>query len=84
MLLPHWATLILATPSATRQSPVGSAAAAPPTPLARKIAADISFIGKWRGRCNMAETCACVDGPNEGKSPHWAFSVDEAAFNRSM
>jgi hypothetical protein len=32
----------------------------------------------------MVQTCACVDGANEGKTPHWAISVDEKAFNQSM
>jgi hypothetical protein len=39
---------------------------------------------KFRGQCNMAQTCACFDGTKKGKTPHWAFSVDEMAFNRSM
>src|SRR6516164_1022688 len=79
MLPLHCATRMLATPSATRQSPVGSAATALPARLASNIAAEIRVTSKsLRGHCNMAQTCACVDGANEGKSPHWAFSVDEA------
>jgi hypothetical protein len=85
MLPLHCATRMLATPSATRQSPVGSAAIAQGAPLAANIAAEKSAIqSKFLGHCNMAQTCACVDGVNEGKTPHWAFSVDETAINRSM
>src|SRR5690242_3270056 len=84
MLLPHCATRILATPSATRQSPVGSAARAEDTSAPSKdtdrTRADFTM---YRGQCNMIQTCACFAGANEGKTPHWAFSVDEMAFNRS-
>jgi hypothetical protein len=38
----------------------------------------------FRGQCNMAQTCACVDGRIKGKTPHCAFSVDDVTINRSM
>ena len=85
MLPLHWATRMLATPSATRQSPVGSAARADD---AKDICKNTDKIKAgftmFRGQCNMAQTCACVDGTNGGKTPHRAFSVDEMAINRSM
>src|SRR6516225_4221008 len=81
MLLPHCATRILATPSATRQSPVGSAARAEvmlaPSRDTDKIRADFTM---FRGQCNIVQTCACFAGANEGKTPHWAFFVDEMAI----
>src|ERR1700748_3058140 len=69
-LPPHCATRILATPSATRQSPVGSAAKAELTQAACRIT-DKRKAGftMFRGQCNMTQTCACVDGANEGKTP---------------
>jgi hypothetical protein len=76
---------MLATPSATRQSPVGSAARAAvmsvPSKNTDKKNADFT---KFRGQCNMVQTCACVDGGIKGKTPHCGFSVDDVAFNRSM
>jgi hypothetical protein len=38
----------------------------------------------FRGQCNITQACACFDDTNEGKSPHWLFSVDEIAINRTM
>src|SRR5579871_4997419 len=74
----HWATRTLATPSATRQSPVGSAAMAGRAPAPRTIPNEsMTARMRDRGHCNMAQTCACVDGANKGKTPHQAFSVDE-------
>jgi hypothetical protein len=58
MLPLHSATRMLATPSATRQSPVGSAAKADAMPVAKKTAenATVRMIFPWR--CNMVQTCA--------------------------
>jgi len=85
MLPLHCATRMLATPSATRQSPVGSAASAEvmsaPSKNPDRKSADFKM---FRGQCNMVQTCACFAGTNKGKTPHWAFSVDEMAINRSM
>jgi hypothetical protein len=36
------------------------------------------------GDATLRETRACFDGANEGKTPHYAFSVDETSINRSM
>jgi hypothetical protein len=56
MLLPHCATRTLATPSATRQSPVGSAAKAE---VAYGVSMNtdrkmVSFT-MFRGQCNMGQ-----------------------------
>src|ERR1043165_5009553 len=56
MLPLHWATRMLATPSATRQSPVGSAALAAKRPLASRNAEHISVARKARrGQCNIVK-----------------------------
>ena len=57
------------------KDPVGSAARAGSAPAPRKIP-DESMTVRMRmrigirGHCNMAQTCACVDGANKGKTPH--------------
>src|ERR1700683_4178261 len=66
MLPLHSATRMLATPSATRQSPVGSAASAEATPVAqRPVAKNIPEYTAVRviflGQCNMVRTCAWID-----------------------
>jgi hypothetical protein len=52
-----------------------------PSKNTEKKSADFTVL---RGQCNMVQTCACFAGANEGKTPHWTFSVDEIAINRSM
>ena len=54
MLPLHSATRMLATPSATRQSPVGSAARADARPVVKKIAENITLRMIFRGQCNIA------------------------------
>jgi hypothetical protein len=54
MLPLHSATRILATPSATFQSPVGSAARADATPAAKNITENITLRMMFGGQCNMA------------------------------
>src|SRR6185436_18300795 len=84
MLPLHWATRMLATPSATRQSPVGSAAKAGAA-LAARIAEKTSTRALDLGQCNMVETYAYLADLKPGvKTPHWAFSVDDMAINRRM
>jgi hypothetical protein len=58
MLPLHSATLMLATPSATLQSPVGSAAKAEAVPVDRMIAEYTIVRMTFRGQCNMVQTCA--------------------------
>jgi hypothetical protein len=71
---------MLATPSATRQSPVGSAAsAAVKEVIGNNTDKKIAVFTMFLGQCNIGQTCACVADKNEGKTPHWAFSVDENA-----
>jgi hypothetical protein len=54
----HCATRILATPSATRQSPVGSGAKAGARPVAKNIPEYMADSMIFRGQCNMVSTCA--------------------------
>src|SRR5689334_17689127 len=84
MLPLHWATRMLATPSATCQSPVGSAASAGLKP-ATKVNPDKTIVRADNLRqCNMVRTYALVGWLGVGvKTPHSAFSVDEAGINRS-
>ncbi|HWX30867.1 MAG TPA: hypothetical protein VNZ53_25945 [Steroidobacteraceae bacterium] len=70
MLPLHSATRILATPSATRQSPVGSAAKAEARPADKNIPEKISLRMMFGGQCNMVQTYALMDIPKEGKTPH--------------
>src|SRR5664279_5102344 len=84
MLPLHWATRMLATPSATRQSPVGSSASAGARPVAKNMPEYVTMRVTLLRQCNMVRTCALVDDANEGKTPHCAFSVDELTNNRSM
>src|SRR5450756_383401 len=56
----HWATRMLATPSATRQSPVGSSARAGARPAAKNNPEYTVMRMMFRGRCNMGQTCASV------------------------
>jgi hypothetical protein len=68
MLPLHSATRMLATPSATFQSPVGSAAKADPEKadpektdakqVAKKNPEYATVRVMFRGQCNMARTCA--------------------------
>src|ERR1044072_1890195 len=56
----HWATRMLATPSATRQSPVGSAASAGLKPAA-KVNPDKTIVRADNFRqCNMVRTYALL------------------------
>jgi hypothetical protein len=70
MLSLHCSTRMLATPSATRQSPVGSSASAGARPVAKNIPEYTAVSMNFRGQCNMVQTCALIDDPNEGKTPH--------------
>src|ERR1700753_584543 len=79
----HCATRILATPSATRQSPVGSAAKADTSPVAKNNAEYVTVRRVFRGQCNIRQTCALEMVKSWAKKPHCVFSVDEAAINRS-
>src|SRR5258705_13823086 len=63
MLPLHWATRMLATPSATSQSPVGSAANAMLRPVARKNPENTIECATVLGQCNMVEAYAYVDDP---------------------
>src|SRR4051795_12386160 len=58
----HWATRMLATPSATRQSPVGSAASAgPELKPAAKVNPDKTIVRADNLRqCNMVRTYALL------------------------
>src|SRR5438876_12070976 len=56
----HCATRMLATPSATRQSPVGSAASAGATPVAKKNPKKTILRARVLGQCNMVQTYALV------------------------
>ena len=60
MLPLHSATRMLATPSATLQSPVGSAAKRPMRqgPVAKNIPEYVTVRMMFRGQCNMVQTCA--------------------------
>src|SRR4051812_19690185 len=58
MLPLHWATRMLATPSATRQSPVGSAARAEATFVAKKNPEKTILRARVLGQCNMVQTYA--------------------------
>jgi hypothetical protein len=49
---------MLATPSATFQSPVGSAASAEVTPVAKKNPEKTILRARVLGQCNMVQTCA--------------------------
>jgi hypothetical protein len=52
---------------------------------ASNVPAQISITcERCLGQCNIVETFACVDRRNKGKTPHWAFSVDDVAINRRM
>jgi hypothetical protein len=64
MLPLHWATLMLATPSATCQSPVGSAANADPEiTLVAKINPENAIVrANDLGQCNMVRTYALLAG----------------------
>src|SRR6202048_3236107 len=63
MLPLHCATRMLATPSATRQSPVGSTAKAGARPVAKNIPEYTTVRMVFRGQCNMVQTCALGDDP---------------------
>src|SRR5258706_15366895 len=69
MLPLHSATRILATPSATLQSPVGSAARAGAKPVAKNNPEYATVRMIFRGQCNMGQTCAYVGDQIEGKTP---------------
>ena len=56
----HCATRMLATPSATRQSPVGSAASAGTKPVAKKNPEKTILRARVLGQCNMVQTYALV------------------------
>ena len=58
MLPLHSATRILATPSATRQSPVGSAPAPDARPVAKNNPEYTTVRMIFRGQCNMVQTYA--------------------------
>jgi hypothetical protein len=58
MLPLHCATRILATPSATFQSPVGSAASAEARPVAKKNPEYTIVRAIVLGQCNMVQTYA--------------------------
>jgi hypothetical protein len=58
MLPLHSAMRMFATPSATLQSPVGSAARAGARPVINNIAERMTLRMKSRGHCNMVKTCA--------------------------
>src|ERR1700722_1035265 len=68
----HSATRILATPSATLQSPVGSAARAGARPVASNIAEKavvrMMLRAVFFGQCNMGQTCALVVDTNKGQN----------------
>src|ERR1700712_6103211 len=66
MLPLHWATRMLATPSATFQSPEGSAASAEVTPVAKNNPEKTILRARVLGQCNMVQTYAYVDGPKRG------------------
>src|ERR1700684_4033103 len=71
MLPLHSATRMLATPSATLQSPVGSAARAGARPAARTTPEYIIFRMVFFGQCNIVQTCVWARLiRNEGKTPH--------------
>src|SRR5438270_6009086 len=67
MLPPHCATRILATPSATRQSPVGSAALAA-LPAARRITEVRAVSVAFRERCNMSSNLCLLWGLEWGQN----------------
>src|SRR3954466_12789278 len=62
----HWATRMLATPSATLQSPVTSAAQATLRPVAKKNAEQTILRAAVFGQCNMVLTYAYLDGLKAG------------------
>src|SRR6185369_13564921 len=66
MLPLHWATRMLATPSATLQSPVTSAANAELTPVAKNNAEQTIERETVLGQCNMVRTYAFLDGFKAG------------------
>src|SRR3954470_8558986 len=71
MLPLHWATRILATPSATRQSPVTSAASAATGTVAKKNAEKAILPATVFGQCIMVLTYAYLDESKAGvKKPH--------------
>jgi hypothetical protein len=62
---------MLATPSATLQSPVTSAANAKLTPVAKNNAEQTIVRETVLGQCNMVQTYAYLDDPKRGvKKPH--------------
>jgi hypothetical protein len=79
---------MLATPSATCQSPVGSTAKAGAKPVAKNIPEYVTVRMMLRGQCNMVKTCAYVDARARAKRRierfHGTNSVDEMTINRSM
>jgi hypothetical protein len=68
MLPLHCATLMLATPSATFQSPVGSAARAGINPVVKNKPEMAIVRAKVLGQCNMVQTYAYVDDPSGGQN----------------
>src|SRR5712671_5460031 len=70
MLPLHCATRMLATPSATFQSPVGSAARAGINPVVKNKPEMAIVRAKVLGQCNMVQTYAYVDDPSGVKTPH--------------
>jgi hypothetical protein len=61
---------MLATPSATFQSPVGSAAHAGINPVVKNKPEMAIVRMNDLGQCNMVQTYAYVDGPSGVKTPH--------------
>jgi hypothetical protein len=84
----HWATRMLATPSATFQSPVGSSAKAGARPVAKIIPEYTTLRMMFRGQCNMSGPMLKWMSRTEAKRRIERFqltnSVDEMATNRSM
>src|SRR5579859_1218225 len=68
MLPLHSATRTLATPSATLQSPVGSAARADARPDVKNIPEKITWRAMFSGQCNIGSTCAYMDFLREGQN----------------
>src|SRR5258707_7975641 len=68
MLPLHSATRMLATPSATRQSPVGSAASAEARPVAKNTAENATVRMIFRGQCNMIQPMLKYTIQREGQN----------------
>src|SRR3954449_330348 len=64
----HWATRMLATPSATFQSPVGSAASAGVIAVAKNNPEKTYRRTIFFGQCNMFGTYALVDQSKWGQN----------------